>query len=194
MNASSQANLDQNSSFSVKSDSSSISIKRDAGLRRAVFLDRDGVINPTFLRDGKACAPDRLDQFEFFPGVKEAVDELKAAGYLTIVVTNQPDVVRGLQKKEIVDAMNERVLRELLVDDLKVCFHSDEHECECRKPKPGMLLESAKEWKIDLEHSYMIGDRESDLQAGKLAGCTSLLVGADGFQSLSAAAKFILNQ
>lgn len=146
--------------------------------RRAVFLDRDGVINQVFIRDGKARAPDRLDQFEFFPGVHEAVKALKQAGFLTIVVTNQPDVHRGWQKREIVDQMNDLVRRELEVDDVKVCFHVREHECACRKPKAGMLLESAIEWEIDLQNSFMIGDRFSDLQAGKLAGCKSILVGS----------------
>jgi D-glycero-D-manno-heptose 1,7-bisphosphate phosphatase len=89
--------------------------------------------------------------------------------------------------------MNEMVRLELQVDDLKVCFHSDEHRCECRKPKPGMLLSSAEEWGIDLSSSYMVGDRESDLEAGRAAGCTSYLIGEGGFPSLLAAAQFILS-
>ena len=83
--------------------------------RKAVFLDRDGVINPTLFRDGKPRAPDTLEQFEFFPGVKDAVNALKAAGFLTIIVTNQPDVARGWQEKEIVDAMNDKVMRLSLI-------------------------------------------------------------------------------
>jgi D-glycero-D-manno-heptose 1,7-bisphosphate phosphatase len=145
--------------------------------KRAVFLDRDGVINRTFLKDGKARAPDRLEDFEFLPGVKEAINELKQAGFLTIVVTNQPDVARGLQTKEVVDSMNEKVAHDLAIDDLKVCFHTDEHGCQCRKPNSGMLLEAASAWDIDLSLSYMIGDRYSDIQAGNQAGCTSILVG-----------------
>jgi D-glycero-D-manno-heptose 1,7-bisphosphate phosphatase len=144
--------------------------------QRAVFLDRDGVINRTFFHDGKLRAPDRLDQFEFLPGVKTAVEQLKNAGFLTIVVTNQPDVARGWQKKEVVDSMNDKVMQELRLHDLKVCFHDDEARCACRKPKAGMLLEAAKDWEIDLNASYMVGDRYSDIQAGNLAGCSSILV------------------
>jgi D-glycero-D-manno-heptose 1,7-bisphosphate phosphatase len=160
----------------------------------AVFLDRDGVINQTLFKNGKHLAPDTIETFLFFPGVKEAILALKAAGYLVIVVTNQPDVARGWQKKEVVDAMNEKVRRELAVDDLKVCFHTDEHQCECRKPKPGMITEAAKDWGIDLSSSYMIGDRDSDLEAGKAAGCVSYLVGDGGFASLALATAHILGQ
>jgi D-glycero-D-manno-heptose 1,7-bisphosphate phosphatase len=144
--------------------------------KRAVFLDRDGVINVTHFRAGKSRAPDRLEEFEYLPGVQEAVNSLKNAGFLLIVVTNQPDVARGWQKKEIVDAMNAKVFCDLAIDDLKVCFH-DNDQCECRKPKPGMLIEAAAEWRIDLARSYMIGDRQSDLEAGFAAGCSSILIG-----------------
>ncbi len=171
--------------------------------RKAVFLDRDGVINQTIFRNGKARAPDHLHEFEFFPGVKEAVNLLKDAGYLTIVVTNQPDVARGWQTKEVVDSMNALVIRELGVDDLKVCFHDTGSGCECRKPRPGMLLTSAHEWDIDLALSYMIGDRMGDIEAGNSAGCTSILVGpgdhaygqirpAENVNSLLEAANWIL--
>ncbi len=153
--------------------------------KKAVFLDRDGVINTTHMRDGKARAPDTLEDFKFFPRVKEALESLKKAGFLTIVVTNQPDVARGWQKKEIVDSMNDKVMRELAVDDLKVCFHLDSDQCACRKPKPGMLVESAAQWGIELSRSYMIGDRQSDLEAGLAAGCASILVGAGDVEKLA---------
>ena len=151
--------------------------------KRAVFLDRDGVINQTIFRDGKARAPDHLHQFEFLPGVPAAIAKLKEAGFLTIVVTNQPDVARGWQQKHVVEAMNEKVMAELQVDDLKTCFHDDEHDCLCRKPKPGMLEASALEWDIDLRQSFMIGDRLGDIQAGNAAGCVSILVGPGDSQN-----------
>jgi D-glycero-D-manno-heptose 1,7-bisphosphate phosphatase len=166
--------------------------------RKAVFLDRDGVINKTMIRDGKARAPDFLEHFEYFDGVKEAIAALKNAGFLAIVVTNQPDVARGWQKKEIVEAMNAQVSRELLVDDLKVCFHVDEEQCLCRKPKAGMLIDAAKDWNIDLTSSYLVGDRDSDIEAGQTAGCISIRLGpgevlpAIQLNSLLEAAQWIL--
>ena len=151
--------------------------------KRAVFLDRDGVLNHTFFRNGKPRAPESLEQFTFIPGTKTAIDFLKNAGFITVVVTNQPDVARGWQKKEIVQAMNDIVLKELEVHDLKVCFHDDQEGCDCRKPNPGMLLEAAVAWDIDLANSFMVGDRLSDIEAGNRAGCTGILIGAgDSFQ------------
>lgn len=143
----------------------------------AVFLDRDGVINKTYWRDGKSRSPSRVEDFFFFEGAIEGVAWLRAAGYKIVVVTNQPDVARGWLAREAVDAMNAIVRASLKADDVKACFHLDEHACECRKPKPGMLLEAAREQNIDLANSFMIGDRYTDVEAGKAAGCTTILVG-----------------
>ncbi len=101
----------------------------------------------------------------------------KDAGYLIIVVTNQPDVSRGWVSLEQVNAVNEYVVRELKVDELRACFHTEKDNCDCRKPRPGMLLEAAKKWSISLTESFMVGDRYSDVDAGKRAGCRSILVG-----------------
>jgi D-glycero-D-manno-heptose 1,7-bisphosphate phosphatase len=140
-------------------------------MRKAVFLDRDGVINRTIFRDGKPRAPDTVEDFEFFPGVEMAVARLRAAGFLIVVVTNQPDVARGWQKRENVDAMNAIVRERLAVDCLKACFHLDAEGCLCRKPLPGMLHEAATELGIDLSSSFMVGDRLGDIEAGRAAGC-----------------------
>ncbi len=146
--------------------------------RPAIFLDRDGVINDTVFRDGKPRAPDRVEDFRFFPGVEGAIRRFHSAGYLTIVVTNQPDVARGWQTRENVDAMNQVVRNELNVTDLYVCFHVEADGCLCRKPLPGMLLDAAAKWDIDLSRSYMVGDRFGDICAGVAAGCKgSILVG-----------------
>lgn len=145
-------------------------------ITRAVFLDRDGVINRVVLRDGRPHPPASVDALEILPGVGEAVDALRAAGYLIIVVTNQPDVATGLQRREVVEAMHERVRRALAVDDIKVCYHSDRDGCECRKPKAGMLREAAAEWAVDLAHSFMIGDRWRDVEAGRAAGCRTIFI------------------
>ncbi len=145
-------------------------------MRRAVFLDRDGVINKSVVRDGKPYAPDSVDDLEILDGVREALASLRSAGFLNIVVTNQPDVATGRLKLETVEAMHRRLAKELALDDIKVCCHGDADGCECRKPKPGMLLEAARESGIDLEQSFMVGDRWRDVAAGQAAGCTSLFI------------------
>jgi D-glycero-D-manno-heptose 1,7-bisphosphate phosphatase len=169
--------------------------------RRAVFLDRDGVINETVFRDGKPRAPDRVKEFRIFPGVREACERLRAAGFLLVVVTNQPDVSRGWLTRESVEAMNEIVARELRVDDIQVCYHDDADGCDCRKPKPGMLLKVARALDIDLRASFLVGDREGDIFASQAAGCVAILVGSDGgaatpaarVRSLAEAAEWILD-
>jgi D-glycero-D-manno-heptose 1,7-bisphosphate phosphatase len=145
--------------------------------RRAIFLDRDGVINPlTGFRDGKPRAPDTLADFRYLPGVKESAQRLRDAGFLLVIVTNQPDVARGWQKRTVVEAMNAKAKADLAIDGVEVCYHDEPDRCECRKPNPGMLLRAAKQWNIDLPRSFMIGDRESDVKAGCAAGCSAILV------------------
>jgi D-glycero-D-manno-heptose 1,7-bisphosphate phosphatase len=146
---------------------------------RAVFLDRDGVINANLERNGKPVAPTTLEQFSFLPGVEEAVGRLKAAGFAIVVVTNQPDIKNGLTTMETLLAMHAQVRRRLTVDDIKVCLHVDADKCECRKPKPGMLLEAAAQHQIDLPKSYLVGDRWRDIQAGAAAGCLTIFVDYD---------------
>lgn len=143
---------------------------------RAVFLDRDGVINRAVMRDGRPDSPSSVDDFELLPGVEEALTRLRQAAFRVIVVTNQPDVGKGVQHRELVEAMHERLRRCLPIDDIKVCYHTDADACHCRKPKPGMLLEAAKEWGLDLSLCVMVGDRWRDIEAGKAAGCRTILV------------------
>lgn len=147
------------------------------GISRAVFIDRDGVINRTYIREGKGYPPASLAEFVFLDGVPEAVRALKAAGYLTIIATNQPDVSKGIQKQEVVEEMNKLVADTLKVDAVKVCYHVEKDGCSCRKPKPGMLLEAAKDWEIDYANSFMVGDRWCDIEAGKAAGCKTIMIG-----------------
>jgi D-glycero-D-manno-heptose 1,7-bisphosphate phosphatase len=109
--------------------------------------------------------------------VEEAVVEFKNSGFLTIVVTNQPDVKRGWVTMDKVEEVNERVYEVLQVDEIKCCFHDSSDDCECRKPRPGMIIEAARDRDIDLEKSFMIGDRYSDIEAGNRAGCRTILVG-----------------
>jgi len=144
--------------------------------RRAVFLDRDGVINRAFVRDGKPFPPPTPQDLEVLPGVPEALHELKSHGYELLVVTNQPDVGRGKQSREALDAMHQGLRALLPLDDILVCCHTDKDECDCRKPMPGMLLEAARKHNIDLAASFMVGDRWRDIEAGYNAGCRTILI------------------
>jgi len=140
-------------------------------MRRAVFLDRDGVINRSLVRDGKPYAPTQASEFEVLPGVVDALTRLRRAGFLNIVVTNQPDVATGKQRREDLDALHARLHAELAIDAFKTCCHVDADDCACRKPKPGLLLEAAHEFDIGLGASFMVGDRWRDVAAGQRAGC-----------------------
>ncbi len=145
-------------------------------MRRAVFLDRDGVLNRALVRDGKPYPPRSVDEVEILPGAPEALERLQAAGFLTVVVTNQPDVASGKQRREVVEAINAHLRAHLPIDAVKICYHLDEHRCECRKPKPGMLLQAASELRIDLAQSYLIGDRWRDIAAAQAAGCKAYFI------------------
>lgn len=142
----------------------------------AVFLDRDGVINANLERNGKPVAPTHLSEFRILPGVVEATRILKEAGFLLIVVTNQPDVANGLTPKATVEAMHAAIMRELPIDDIVVCFHADADNCACRKPKPGMIFAAAARHGIDLAASYLVGDRWRDVHAGGSAGCRTIFI------------------
>lgn len=148
--------------------------------KRAVFLDRDGVLNRPVVRDGLSFPPARLDDFELYPDVVEGCEKLKDAGFLLIVVTNQPDVGRGTQTREAVEAIHAR-LRTLLpsLDGIEVCFHGGATHgdpCDCRKPAPGMLQRAAAAHGIDLERSFLIGDRWRDVDCAHAAGCRAIFI------------------
>jgi len=144
--------------------------------RPAVFLDRDGVINRAFIRDGMPFPPQSLQDLEILPGVSDALIALKSQGYLVIVVTNQPDVARGSSSKEAIEGIHRRLEDELAIDAIMTCFHDDSADCDCRKPKPGLLLQAARDFAIDLSASFMVGDRWRDMEAGKRAGCRTFFV------------------
>ena len=146
---------------------------------KAVFLDRDGVLVIPDFRDGRSFAPTRLDEYRFYPEAPEALARLRAAGYKLVVVTNQPDVGKGLIPQHLVDAMHEQLRRAMPVDLIKACLHTQAADCPCRKPKPGMLLDAAREMGIALESSYMVGDRASDVEAGEAAGCRTVFIDLD---------------
>jgi len=145
---------------------------------RAVFLDRDGVINRALEREAKPYPPRNLSEFEILPEVPAALAKLKAAGFLLVVATNQPDVGRGTLKKEIVEQIHAHMISQLPIDRVEVCFHAGKiaNECDCRKPKPGMLLRAARELNIDLPQSWMVGDRWRDVDCGHAAGCKTIFI------------------
>ena len=151
-------------------------------VNRAVFLDRDGVLNANIERDGKQVAPTTLAEFQLLPGVVDAVARLKAAGFIIVVVTNQPDVATGRTPKAVVEAMHAILRSQMPLDAIMVCFHTDKDKCACRKPLPGMLLEAAAELDIDLGGSFMVGDRWRDTLAGRAAGCRTIFVDYGHFQ------------
>ena len=144
--------------------------------RKAIFLDRDGVLVRAIVQDGKPYAPSLSQEFEILPGVREACESLRKFGFLLVVVTNQPDVARGKLTRDTVQSMNALLAKELRLDDVLVCYHDDGDHCECRKPQPGMLLLAAETWGIDLQDSFMIGDRWRDIEAGQRAGCKTIWI------------------
>ena len=145
-------------------------------MRRAVFLDRDGVINRAIVRDGKPYPPASLLELAILPGVHEALHNLHDANYLLIVVTNQPDVARGIAKREDVEVMNAFLASQLPIDAFKSCYHDSGDKCSCRKPLPGALLQAAQEYNINLSKSFMVGDRWRDVEAGVSAGCKTFFI------------------
>ena len=148
--------------------------------RRAVFLDRDGVLNRPVVRGGHPLPPATLSEFELFEDVAEGCAKLKAAGFLLIVITNQPDVGRGTQNRATVAAMHQELQKKVpAIDHIEVCYDGGERygqSCDCRKPKPGMILRSATAWEIDLRASYVIGDRWRDVNCAHAAGCRAVFL------------------
>lgn len=146
------------------------------GLARAIFFDRDGVLIRTHVREGRPYAIRKLADLEYLPGAREAVRRAHELGFLTIVVTNQPDVARGLANRTDVDAMHAQIIGTLGVDDVQACFEVESPDSRRYKPRPGMLLDAAEQFGIDLEASYLIGDRWRDIDAGRAAGCFSIFI------------------
>jgi D-glycero-D-manno-heptose 1,7-bisphosphate phosphatase len=152
------------------------------GKQRAVFLDRDGTINVEVQYLSK------VEEFRLIPGVPYALQRLKDAGFLLVVVTNQSGIGRGLYDEAALSAIHDKMHEELAtfgiaIDACYFCPHHPEHavgdyrvDCACRKPLPGMLHEAARDLDIDLSRSFMVGDKLGDIEAGLNAGCRSLMV------------------
>lgn len=142
--------------------------------RKAIFLDRDGVLNAAVIKNGKPYPPASLAEVIIPPEAPQALTMLKDAGFLLLGVTNQPDVARGTTSRNLVEAINQTLMMHLVLDEIRVCFHDDQDHCLCRKPSPGLLLDLANDYCIDLVDSYMIGDRWKDIEAGQRAGCKTI--------------------
>jgi D-glycero-D-manno-heptose 1,7-bisphosphate phosphatase len=144
--------------------------------RAAVFLDRDGVLVVPEFRDGRSYAPTTIEAFGLYDSAARDLGRLKDAGYLLVVVTNQPDVGRGIIAPSVLEAMHRRLAAELPIDLIRACVHEGKYGCACRKPKPGMLIAAAELLNIDLSASFMVGDRRSDIEAGCMAGCRTVFI------------------
>ena len=162
--------------------------------RRAVFLDRDGVLNRPVVRNGRPHPPSSVEDFELYDDAEDGCARLKAAEFLLVVITNQPDVGRGSQSREAVEAMHVKMQSALpLLDRIEVCYHAGERygePCYCRKPRPGMILRAAAELKIDLRASYVVGDRWRDINCARAAGCRAIFIERGYEESLCEAPDF----
>jgi D-glycero-D-manno-heptose 1,7-bisphosphate phosphatase len=162
--------------------------------RRAVFLDRDGVLNRAVVRNGRPHPPSCAEDFKLYDDVADGCARLKAAEFLLVVITNQPDVGRGRQRREAVEAMHAKMQLALpSLDRIEICYHAGERygeSCDCRKPRPGMILRAAAGLKIDLCASYVIGDRWRDIGCARAAGCRAIFIERGYEESLREAPDF----
>ena len=174
-------------------------------MSKAVFLDRDGVINKSIIVDGKSYAPRLLKDFKIFPKVKNDVQKLKNKGFKVFVITNQPDIGNKLLKKKILNEMHSLLKAKVPIDKIYFCPHTRNDRCKCRKPKPGMIIKASKNSKICLKKSYVVGDRKTDIDAGLKVGCKTIFVNNNydekkptkqekTVKSLNAAVKYILKR
>ena len=162
------------------------------GSGRAVFLDRDGVLNASIVRDGKPYPPWTVEDFQLLPGVAEACTSLHQAGFALVVATNQPDVGRGQLARETVEAMHGILRAQVPIDRVEVCYDAGGAQAsEFRKPRPGMLLRAAKEMQIDLAASFMVGDRWRDIDCGYAAGCKTIFIDLGYDESLQRQPDFV---
>ena len=143
-------------------------------LRPALFLDRDGILVEVVMRGTTVSSARSWPEFRILAGARQMVDRARKLGYLAILATNQPDVSRGLLSAQLLDEFHRHLLQEIPLDGLEVCCEDGLHRR--RKPNPGMLLDAAERWRIDLARSYFLGDRRNDLLAARAAGVRPVLL------------------
>jgi D-glycero-D-manno-heptose 1,7-bisphosphate phosphatase len=147
-----------------------------AGMKQAVFIERDGVLNLARVEGQQQVSPLTLEDFVLNEEAKPVVKKLKEAGLVVIVTTNQPGLSRGYQSRRELDRMHERLRKVFALDDIFICPHDEADRCPCRKPKPGLLVEAGFKWHLVLDHSFVISDKWQDAEAARITGCTSLLL------------------
>lgn len=145
-------------------------------MRPGVLLDRDGVLNRVVLREGRSVSPRAFAEFELLPGVGAAVESLRQAGLPVVVITNQPDISRGVLPPAELERMHEHLRAHVPLEQIYTCIHDDADRCSCRKPRPGLLLRAAAEFQMDLERSWMVGDSWKDVEAARAAGCHMIFI------------------
>jgi D-glycero-D-manno-heptose 1,7-bisphosphate phosphatase len=145
-------------------------------MKKAVFIERDGILNEVRPGPKHQIVPLTLEEFKVRQEVVEPLRRLKQVGFVLIVTSNQPGLSRGYQSRRELDRMHDIVRRIFPVDDIMVCPHDEADHCPCRKPRPGLLIEAAFKWHLNLDHSFVISDKWQDAEAARTAGCTSLLL------------------
>ena len=151
-------------------------MQQSGNLLRAVFLDRDGVINQALNCDGKPHSPRRVEDLKILEGVKEAISMLHENGLVTAVVTNQPDISRGHLSFELLSEFHRLISEKTGIQNFYVCHHDDNEGCECRKPSIGLMKKAAWDLDLDISKSFMVGDRWKDIEAGQMAGCNCFFI------------------
>ena len=162
-------------------------------LSPAVFLDRDGVLSIPSVRNNKTYAPREFKDFKLYPGVKKCISRLRKAGYKLIVVTNQPDIGNKLMKESELKKMHQKIYKDLLIDEIFVCVHKQDDQCDCRKPRPGMLYSAIKKYSIDINNSFLIGDRSSDIEAASKVKCKSIFIDREYKEKYPSTQKLTVN-
>lgn len=145
-------------------------------MNKAVFLDRDGVLNRVPIVNGVPSSPSELSELQIIDKVGEAIARLKASGFIPVIVTNQPDIARGKATLDAVTQINRTICEVLEIEHLYMCLHDDHHKCKCRKPLPGLIIKASTDLRITLNESFMVGDRWKDISAGQAAGCKSFFI------------------
>jgi len=157
-------------------------MNRGVNINKAVFLDRDGVINKIVFHKKvgngtKPSSPWKIEEFEFIPEIRKPLKRLSDLGFLLFIITNQPDISRNFIKKGTIEKINKKIFNHLpFIKEIVTCPHDDIDNCDCRKPKPGMIIDLSKKWNIDIRESWLIGDGEKDIKTGKSAGCKNILI------------------
>jgi D-glycero-D-manno-heptose 1,7-bisphosphate phosphatase len=143
---------------------------------KSIFFDRDGVLNKLVKRNNGYYSPRLFKEFKIYTEAFELIQNLKKLGYLSICISNQPDIARKKMKREELDLMSKKLISELHINDIYYCMHDDKDKCNCRKPGIGLFTEAIKEWDIDIERSIFVGDTWRDALAGKNLEIKTLII------------------